>query len=153
MTIAPFLMAFVLIQHILGVLNDPADGDNALCHQVHTLHVGNGRQAAALVVQFGGDGRPQILRSNGRRGAATDNAFAALGKEQRHHAGVVIPVAGRAKQNIDRCAAAHPHHAGGGIIAGFAAIQAVTLLHQHGGKRLGIVTGHRSGRYKVSNVL
>lgn len=46
-TIAPFLMAFVLIQHILGVFYHAAYRNDPFGYQVHALHMGNGRQAAA----------------------------------------------------------------------------------------------------------
>jgi len=72
-TIAPFLMAFVLIQHILGVLNDPADGDNA-----GFIHMGMDYLAADVTVK---GGKMEVYAVKGVQQFDCDQAYTKETKE------------------------------------------------------------------------
>ena len=78
--------------------------------------------------------------------------LALLGEEQRQHAVVVIPVRGRAEQQVHRHALADAHHAGRGVVAGLLAVKLVALVHQQDGQVLGRVSAKAHGFHELDDV-
>ena len=95
----------------------------------------------------------QVLGRDGGCGSAADDVLALLGEEQGHHAVVVVPVGGRAEEQIHGYPLADPNHAGGGIVAGLVVVQPVALVHQNGGKGLGRITGGSLRLHIGDNIL
>ena len=149
----PLLVAFVILQVVLSVLQHLVDGDNAFSDQIDAFDFRNGRHVGGLEFEGGFQGLVQILGRDGGRCAAADDVLALLGEEQRQHAVVVIPVRGRAEQQVHRHALADAHHAGRGVVAGLLAVKLVALVHQHGGKRLGRIAHGGQRFHKGDDVL
>ena len=150
---APLLVQSVLAQRVLGVLHHPVDGDDTLRDQIHALNLGNGRDVARGEGQLCTHRLAQIFTGKRGGGAAADDVLAFLGEEQRHHPVDVVAVARGTEQQIHRYAPPHLDHAGGCVISGLLCIEAVNLVYEDGGQRLGCVADLRHVFHEGDDVL
>lgn len=131
-----------LIQKVLGVGEHLGEGNHALGGQIDALDAADGRHVGVVIVQRGDDGLAQVAGDDVAGGAAADDLGALFGKEEVHHAHVVLLVLGAGRPRGSPGWRLRTRTTGhGGIIARRAAVEAVAFVDDEAAVNLALFSG------------